>query len=156
MYLDRFGAGGREMKLTKREIRGVVVVEIKGKLIGGPDDSDKFHGFIKALLDDGKNRIVISLRSTPWADSRGIGMLIGAYTSVKNAGGELVLAHVVDRINSILSVTRLLLIFTTFENVEEAVDYLESKTEDSQDVNSESRLPQDEDPTTRATDNGIG
>jgi anti-sigma B factor antagonist len=113
------------MKLTKKEIRGVVVVEIHGKLIGGAESSDEFHAFIKALLDDGKNRIVINLGRTSFADSRGIGMLIGAYTSVKNAGGDLVLSRVIDRINSILSVTRILLIFRTFDSDDEAVDYLE-------------------------------
>jgi len=113
------------MKLIKKEIRGVVVVEVHGKLIGGPESSDEFHELIKGLLDGGKNKIVINLGRTSWADSRGIGMLIGAYTSVKNAGGDLVLAHVIDRINGILSVTRLLLIFRTFDSDDNAVDYLE-------------------------------
>jgi anti-sigma B factor antagonist len=54
-------------------------------------------------------------------------MLIGAHTSIANAGGELVLAHVTDRINDILTVTRLLLIFKTFETEDEALKYLAAK-----------------------------
>ena len=126
------------MDLTKREIRGAVVVEIQGKLVGGRENADKFHESIKALLDDGKNKIVISLRGAPWADSWGIGMVIGAYTSARNAGGNLVLAHVNDRINEMLAVTRLLLIFKVFDSEDEAADYLRKETEDSPDINSES------------------
>jgi len=116
------------MKLTKREIRGVVVVEVHGKLIGGSESSDEFHRVIKALLDEGKNRVVINLSRVSYADSRGIGILIGAYTSIKNAGGDLILAHVVDRINGILIVTQLALIFKTFDSEDEAVSYLEKTT----------------------------
>jgi anti-sigma B factor antagonist len=126
------------MELTKKEIRGVTVVEIEKKLSGSPENSAEFHGFIKALLDESKNKIVISLRKTTWADSWGIGMALGAYTSVKNAGGTLVLAHVNDRINDILSVTRLHYVFKTFENEDEAVDYLIKGTEGSQGDGSKS------------------
>ena len=119
------------MELTKKEIRGVTVVEIERKLSGSPENSAEFHNFIKGLLDEGKNKIVISLRKTTWADSWGIGMALGAYTSVKNAGGTLVLAQVNDRINDILSVTRLHYVFKTFANEDEAVGYLAKDTKDN-------------------------
>jgi anti-sigma B factor antagonist len=122
------------MKLTHREIRGVSVIEIHGKLIGGPDNSDLFHDCIASLLEDGKKKIVVDLHSTLWANSQGIGLLIGAHTTVKNAGGQLILARVIDRIHDILSVTRLLLLFRTFENVEEAVGYLLGETRDQRQI----------------------
>jgi len=46
-----------------------------------------------------------------------------------------VLANVIDRINNILIVTQLLLIFKTFESIDEAVDYLLSRTDESPDAN---------------------
>lgn len=112
------------MKLTQKVVKGAAVVKVHGKLIGGPENCDLFHDCIKGIIDDGTKKVVIDLHRTSWANSQGIGLLIGAYTSVKNAGGDLVLARVVDRINDILTVTQLLLIFKTFEKVEEALDYL--------------------------------
>lgn len=112
------------MKLKSKEVRGVTVVEIPGKLLGGADESDKFHQFFKSLIADGKDKVVIDLGKTSYSNSLGIGMLIGAHTSISNAGGHLVLANVTDRINNILIVTKLLLIFKTFESVDEAIDYL--------------------------------
>lgn len=112
------------MKLTQKETSGVTVIEVHGKLMGGPENSDLVANTIKSLLDNGKKHVVIDLHRTRWANSQGIGLLIGAYTSLKNAGGNLVLARVIDRIHDILSVTQLLLIFKTFATTDGAVDYL--------------------------------
>jgi anti-sigma B factor antagonist len=108
------------VKCTNRKFGDVVVVDIDGKLVGG-SDTDAFHGLIKALLGEGEKRIVINLEKAPWANSQGIGLLIGALTSVTNAGGKLVLAHVCGRIHDILRVTKLIMIFETFGTLDEAV-----------------------------------
>ena len=98
------------MKLTSKAVRGIAVVGIHGKLLGGPGESEKFPPFFKSIVSDGSRKIVIDLHRTSYANSLGIGMLIGAHTSITNASGELVLANVTDRINSILVVTQLALI----------------------------------------------
>ena len=115
------------MELVERKVLGATVVEVHGKLIGTPDNCDAMHKVLKSLLDKGNNRIVVDLSQTPWANSQGIGMLIGAFTSVSNVGGNLVLAHVPDRINDVLTVTKLNLVFKTFDNEEAAVKFLTGK-----------------------------
>ena len=111
------------MKLNTREVYGAVIVDIEGQLVGGPN-SKTFRQFIRRLLDKGMMRIVINLHNVRWANSQGIGMLVGAQTRAKEAGGELVLVNVTNKIHSILAVTRLLLFFTTFETEEQAIRYL--------------------------------
>lgn len=133
------GPGGEKMKLTQKEIHGVTVMEIRGKLIGGPDNSDLFRDVVRSLVASGRKRIVVDLHRTQWANSQGIGLLIGAFTSVKNSGGELVLARVIDRIHDILSVTRLLLIFKAFENVEGAIGYLSGDSKGGKETREDSR-----------------
>ena len=115
------------MKLNKRDIAGIAVVDIEGNLIGGPENSDKFHGFFRSLLEDGYRNVVVNLKFTPWANSQGIGMLIGANTSVKKLGGELVLAHAEDRIHNILTVTKLDRIFPTLGTEDDAIRYFGGK-----------------------------
>ena len=111
------------MKLKNRVAEGVVVVYVEGKMVGG-EDSDTLHDYMKELLKAGHRKFVVNLKKVPWADSRGIGMLIGAHTSVKNENGKLVLSNIGDRINSILTLTRLLLIFKTFDTEQEGIDFL--------------------------------
>lgn len=114
------------MKLKQSETEGVLVVYVSGRLIGG-EDSDKFHAFFKGLINEGHKKFLINLKKVPWADSRGIGMLIGAHTSIKSADGSLVLTNIGDRIDSILTVTRLLLIFKTFDTEKEGIQFLNSE-----------------------------
>jgi anti-sigma B factor antagonist len=134
------------MKLTRKEVRGVVVVGIHGKLLGGPDESDKFHQLFKSIVDDGKKSVVVNLRRATYSNSIGIGMLIGAVTSVRNSGGELVLAHVIDRIKNILVVTQLLLIFKTFETLDEAIDYLLEQEKSRQGIEADNKPDPNKEP----------
>jgi anti-sigma B factor antagonist len=113
------------MKLKKQEVDGVLLVYVEGKMVGG-EDSDVFHDFIKDIVKEGHKKILINLKKVPWADSRGIGMLIGAHTSIKNAEGSMVLTNIGDRIDSILTLTRLLLIFKTFDSEGEGITFLNS------------------------------
>ena len=111
------------MKLKTREVYGAAIVDIEGQLVGGPN-SETFRHFMQELVEQQKTRIIVNLHKVPWANSQGVGMLIGAHKIVKDAGGELVLANVTDKIHSILSVTRLCIVFSTFESVNEAVKCL--------------------------------
>ena len=112
------------MEISWREVGGTTVVDVAGKLIGGVENSEQFHSLFKALLTRGKSMIVVNLDSTPWADSQGIGILIGAYTSVMKANGKLVLAAPTQRVRSLLAVTRLDQLFIVRETEAEALSYL--------------------------------
>ena len=125
------------LKVKRREVYGAVIVDVAGNMMGGPGpDPEKFHDSIKASLSEGKKNIVINLRKVKFANSKGIGMLMGASTSVKNAGGEMVLTHVADRINHVFIIMQLHLIFKTFDNDEEAVKYLTGEEENRREEES--------------------
>ncbi len=108
------------MKITQREAGSAVILDLNGKLTGGPD-ADTFREVFKALLDQGKKNIVVNLEKVSWINSTGLGILISGYTSVRRAGGDLVVMHASDRIESILYVTKLNLLFKSYENEEEAI-----------------------------------
>ena len=112
------------MKLKRKEVYGAVIVNVDGNMMGGPGPEKTFRQTIKATLSEGKTNIVINLRKVTWANSKGIGMLIGALTSTRNAGGQMVLTHVTDRINSVFITTQLNRVFKTFDTDDEAVTYL--------------------------------
>ena len=110
------------MKIQQKELYGAVVLELNGKLTGGPE-AETFRNIFKGLLEEGKKNIIIDLKKVDWINSTGLGILISGYTSLKKAGGDLVLCHVGDRIDSILYVTKLNLLFKTYDSLEEAADH---------------------------------
>ena len=108
------------MQIETETQDGVAVVSLTGDAMGGPDGSallDRLHD----LRADGLQNVVVDLGGVRHMNSSGLGMLIGALTSVRNAGGDLRLASVSGRVHTLLSVTKLLGVFQTFETVDAAV-----------------------------------
>lgn len=108
------------MKLTDREINNVVILEPKGKIMGGPDAS-LLHDKLYELIENDKKRIVIDLAGVEWMNSTGLGILISSYTTLRNHSGELKLANVTDKIQSLLTITKLVSVFDAHDSVDSAV-----------------------------------
>ncbi|MFQ5674996.1 MAG: STAS domain-containing protein [bacterium] len=109
------------MKMIEKEQDSAVILELSGKIMGGPDATllnDKLHELIEA----GKTKIVADLGGVNWMNSSGLGILIGGLTTMRNNGGDLKLANITDRIQSLLMITKLLTVFETFETVEKAIE----------------------------------
>ena len=110
------------MKVNQKELYGAVVLELHGKLTGGPE-AETFRNIFKELVNNDKMNIIVNLKKVDWINSTGLGILISGYTSVRKAGGDLVLCNVGDRIDSILYVTKLNLLFQAFESEEDAAEH---------------------------------
>jgi anti-sigma B factor antagonist len=108
------------MKLTYREQNGVVILEPKGKIMGGPD-ATLLHDQLHEFIDQSKKKVVIDLGKVDWMNSTGLGILISGLTTLRNNGGELKLANVTEKIQSLLTITKLITVFECFDSVEEAV-----------------------------------
>ena len=109
------------MKLTSREENGVVVLEPKGKIMGGPD-ATILHDQLHDLISQEKKKVIIDLSKVEWMNSTGLGILISGLTTLRNNGGDLKLARVTDKIESLLTITKLITVFESFDDVEGAVE----------------------------------
>ena len=89
------------MKIKTSEKYTAVVIELKGNVMGG-DDTKSFNDLIHKLIDEGKTNIIVDLSGVKFMNSSGLGMLIGGYTTLKKANGQLKLANVTDKIESYL------------------------------------------------------
>jgi len=107
------------MKFEDSVTGDVVIMDVSGKIMGG-EETTMFHGKIHEYISGNKKNIVVDLAKTDWMNSVGLGMLISALTTVKNAGGRLVLANI-DKIESILTITRLIKVFEHYGSRDEAV-----------------------------------
>jgi anti-sigma B factor antagonist len=110
-----------QMKLNHYEKKGIAVLEPKGKIMGGPDATilhDKLHEFI----EKGQKRVIIDMSQVEWMNSTGLGILISGLTTLRNNQGELKLANVTGKIQSLLTITKLITVFEAFYSVEDAVN----------------------------------
>ncbi|NIT60730.1 MAG: STAS domain-containing protein, partial [Aliifodinibius sp.] len=60
------------------------------------------------LIDNDKTNVVVDLGKVKFMNSSGLGMLIGALTTMKKAGGDLRIANPTDKIESLLIITKLI------------------------------------------------
>ena len=108
------------MKTSVREVQGVSIVDLKGKITIGAGDV-QLRETVNSLAESGKKSILINMHDVTTIDSSGIGELVGCYTSVTNKGGKLRLLHLPPKINDVLTVTQLITVFDVYESEPEAV-----------------------------------
>ncbi|MBN1164611.1 MAG: STAS domain-containing protein [Candidatus Krumholzibacteriota bacterium] len=112
------------MKIKKKEVDGITVLELSGEMYGGPDNM-KLIDMISDLINEKKLDLVISLAKVKWISSTGLGILVSARSRYAKDGGVIKLCHPNDRVLGILQVTRLNLIFDVFDSEQEAVASLQ-------------------------------
>jgi anti-sigma B factor antagonist len=107
------------MKINHKTDGGVTVIELSGKVMGGPDH-DKFKSAIAEMLENDSKNFILDLSGVPWINSTGLGILISGFTSIKNAGGVMKVCSVKERVLSIFYISQLENVFEVFPNCEEA------------------------------------
>ncbi len=103
------------LDIQTREVNGVTIVELVGKIILG-EESSALREKIKDLIAGGKTRIVLNLGRISFIDSAGVGTLVSAYTSARSQGGEVKLSSLTKKFRETLQVTRLLTVFEVFDD----------------------------------------
>ena len=98
-----------------------IVIEFKGNVMGGPD-TVKLNEQLHKLIDEGKKNVVVDLSRVKFMNSSGLGMLIGALTTMRNADGDLRIANASDKIESLLMITKLITVFQNYKSVDEAAN----------------------------------
>lgn len=110
-----------DIKIEERPVGLVTVLDLVGRLTidqGAQRLKDK----INSLISQGRIHIVVNLKNVPYIDSGGLGELIASYGSVMKAGGALKLLHVNSRNHDLLSITRLVTVFESFDADADAVE----------------------------------
>jgi len=108
------------MKLKERVIGQVAILELSGKLLGGPPGSEDLRDAIYRFLDQGIKHVVVDLSGVKRMNSSGLGILISSLTSLRHKGGDMKLAGINELMDGILVMTKLDTIFETFETAEGA------------------------------------
>ncbi len=108
------------MKLATREVSGVTIVDLSGKITLG-EGGMTLREEVRQLLAKGSKNIVLNLADVNYIDSSGLGELVSAYTAVKNADGELKLLNLTSKVRDLLVITKLVTVFDVKDDEASAV-----------------------------------
>jgi len=92
--------------------------------LSGPVSLTTLFDFQSAVREDSANTLIIDMSEVPYIDSAGIGSLVNAHVSRVNSGRKLLLSGVADRVQTILTITGVFKVFSTFPTVEAAKESL--------------------------------
>jgi anti-sigma B factor antagonist len=108
------------MDITNKEIDGVSVVALDGRIVLG-EESNALRERVKALIAEGKKKIVLNMANVKYIDSAGLGILVAAHVSANKQGAALHLSNLGNKFHDVLQLTRLLTVFSVFDSEAEAI-----------------------------------
>lgn len=108
------------MQLSERQVGRVTVLDLAGRLTID-QDAQLLKDKINSLILQERTSVLVNLASISYIDSGGLGQLVASYSSLAKANGALKLLHVNKRNQDLLSITRLVTLFQTFDSEEEGL-----------------------------------
>lgn len=108
------------MKIEARNEGGVTIISPKGKITIGVGDVALREAVYEAL-EAGARNILLDLAGVTTIDSSGIGEMVNVNKTVAERGGKLRLVGMPPKVADMLQMTHLIMVFDTFDNLEEAI-----------------------------------
>jgi anti-sigma B factor antagonist len=112
------------VQITSDTKNGIAILRLSGRLIFDPSLLG-LRDEIGHFLDSGINRFIFDVSAVPHCDSSGCGEIIGAYSSIRKAGGTLVVLNPTDRVRLLWERIKLTDIFPMFDRLEDAEAYVQ-------------------------------
>ena len=103
--------------VTVETVSGVTIFKVRGALKLGETVLDELRGRCCELGTRNINRLVLDLEHVPAIDSSGIGVLLQAYTSLRNRGGHCKLLNLARIPAEVLRVVSLLSVFEVYHDL---------------------------------------
>jgi anti-sigma B factor antagonist len=108
------------MKASSRQVNGVAVVDMSGRITLG-EGSVVLRDTVRELLGKSEKKILLNLGDVTYIDSSGIGELVSAFTSVRNQQGQLKLLKLTKKVHDLLQITKLYTVFEIYDDEAAAI-----------------------------------
>jgi anti-sigma B factor antagonist len=98
----------------------VSIVRLNGRITLG-EGSQTLRETFKTVIDSGETKVLLDFAGVGYIDSCGLGALVGSYTSGRNKGITIKLLNLQKRVEGLMQLTKLYLVFEAFENEADAL-----------------------------------
>jgi len=115
------------MKANSRLVNGVTVVDLSGS-ITAEEGSLVLRNTVQELSAQGSRNILLNLGGVTRVDTSGVGELVNAFTSVRNAGGDLKLSNPTLEVHDLLQITKLCTVFDVQQDEASAIAAFQEKS----------------------------
>ena len=110
-----------ELDVKERQAGDVTILDLRGEVRIG-EGSIALRDAIRNLADTGKKKLLLNLAGVSYIDSSGIGELVSSYTAIGKEGGQLKLLNLTQKLQDLLTITKLLTVFDVYESEADALN----------------------------------
>jgi anti-sigma B factor antagonist len=108
------------LNISERRVEDVTILDLDGSIRLGEEES-RLRDSVKGLLAAEQKNLLLNLHQVDYIDSSGIGALVYSFTTVRRHEGQLKLLHLTTKVRDVLTLTKLLSVFETYDDEGEAV-----------------------------------
>ena len=109
------------LELQWREIEGIAILDLNGRLIVGTEATDLRRSFTQ-LISQQKPNIILNLKEVTFIDSTGLGTLVIGHSESEKFGGAMKLLNLSKRSAQLLILTKLTTVFEIFDDEQAAIN----------------------------------
>lgn len=113
--------------ISKRRIDGVMILDLQGGIRLGQENA-YLHNAIRRIVENGEKKVLINLAEVTKIDSSGMGELIAAWTTLHKHAGQVKLLNLTQSVEELMTLTKLLTVFETYEDERDAIASFQSDT----------------------------
>ncbi len=108
------------MQINERQVGDVTVLDLDGRLVAG-DNAELLRDKVASVVFQGRRKVLLNLAKVPYMDSAGLGEMVRCSLIVSRENGKIKLVNLTSRITDLLTITRLVTVFDTFDSEEKAL-----------------------------------
>jgi anti-sigma B factor antagonist len=120
------------IKVTERQVRGVTILDISGRITLG-DGTALLRDTTRDLIAQGKKNLLLNLSRVPHIDSSGIAELVSAFTAARREGGDVKLLNLTKKVRDTVEIVKLGGIFELFDDEPAALKAFASQQNEEPD-----------------------
>lgn len=109
------------MTIGQRDVEGITILDLEGRLIAGLDSS-LLRERIVEVANQKRLNLILNLKRVEFIDSTGLGTMVMSFTTIQKLGGALKLLNLSKRHIELLILTKLTTIFEVFDDEQDAIN----------------------------------
>ena len=108
------------LTLKTRQVDDVAILDVAGQIKLG-EGASTLRDALRDLVAKNQRKILVNLGEVSYIDSSGIGELVAGYTTVTGKGGQLKLLSLTQKLQDLLTITKLLTVFDAYDTEADAL-----------------------------------
>ncbi|MEP6946736.1 MAG: STAS domain-containing protein [Acidobacteriota bacterium] len=108
------------LEISERQVENVTILDMKGSVSIG-ENCELFRLTIRWKVRENKKNLLLNMANVRYIDSSGLGEIVSAFMALNREGGSLKMSNLNSRVLDLISITKLLTVFDSFETERDAV-----------------------------------